>query len=465
MAFFVIATFYVVLLVLEHLTRVFGGFAQIILTVFLAWLLAFVLAPAVRWVKDRTGLPRGAAVGIVYAATLLVTGSMLFFAGSRIGGQIGELAENFPETRVRIEATLTGWQEAIGLNDFDVDLVELFHDAEEHVARIGSGFLGNVPGLGVTVGGGLVLVLILSLYMVLDTERILGWMKRLVPDRFEDQADLLERSVGRAFGGFLRAQLILAAIQAALTVGVGLAVGLPYLFLIGLLSALAMLIPFFGPPLALVPPILAIAVYAPEWFLVAVPILVLVQTVLVNYLQPRLMQGALGMHPLLVLVGLLVGAQVAGIWGALFGIPVIAVLTVFVNYAVNLATLHDTAEVEVGDVLAEARLEAPDAPMEEVMALAAEKAEDAHEEARDEAADTADVADSVAQKLDITSQELRETSGELRTTSLEARRATEEARDATQEIQSAASDVRETTDELKETIGQAPEPDDRRPTD
>jgi hypothetical protein len=45
------------------------------------------------------------------------------------------------------------------------------------------------------------------------------------------------------------------------------------------------------------------------------------------------MQGALGMHPILVLVGLLVGAQVAGVWGALFGIPVIAVLNVFLNLA------------------------------------------------------------------------------------------------------------------------------------
>ena len=54
---------------------------------------------------------------------------------------------------------------------------------------------------------------------------------------------------------------------------------------------------------------------------------------LVNWLQPRLMRGALGLHPILVLVGLLLGAQVAGVWGALFGIPVIAVIWVFVSYA------------------------------------------------------------------------------------------------------------------------------------
>ena len=93
-----------------------------------------------------------------------------------------------------------------------------------------------------------------------------------------------------------------------------------------------MLIPFFGPPLALIPPIAAAWIYEPSWFLPITIILVGVQTVVVNWLQPRLMQDALGMHPILVLVGLLVGAQVAGVWGALFGIPVIAVLWVFVNY-------------------------------------------------------------------------------------------------------------------------------------
>jgi hypothetical protein len=54
--------------------------------------------------------------------------------------------------------------------------------------------------------------------------------------------------------------------------------------------------------------------------------------VIVNWLQPRLMREGLGLHPILVLVGLLIGAQVAGVWGALFGIPVIAVIYVFASY-------------------------------------------------------------------------------------------------------------------------------------
>jgi predicted PurR-regulated permease PerM len=112
---------------------------------------------------------------------------------------------------------------------------------------------------------------------------------------------------------------------------VGTIFGIPYLFLVGTLSALAMVIPFFGPPLALIPPIVAAWIYTPNTFIFSALILIAVQTVVVNWLQPRLMRESLGMHPILVLVGLLVGAQVAGVWGALFGIPVIAVLNVFLN--------------------------------------------------------------------------------------------------------------------------------------
>ena len=125
-----------------------------------------------------------------------------------------------------------------------------------------------------------------------------------------------------------------------------------------------MLIPFFGPPLALIPPILATAIFHPEWLIVVAPVLLVVQTLLVNYVQPRLMRDALGMHPLLVLVGLLVGAQIAGLWGALFVIPILAVLNVFFNYAVNLRTIEETPAVELEEVIEEVRQEVPDATPE-----------------------------------------------------------------------------------------------------
>jgi predicted PurR-regulated permease PerM len=334
LAFLIIGSAYLGLLLFQQVLAILGGFSQIILIVFLAWLLAFVMSPVARFLDERLPFSRPVAVVVAYLLALLALGFVLVSAGSAITNEVTQVTEEFPQTATRIEATLAGYQTGLGLDRFQIDLVELFHAAQAQVGNLAGAIFNQAEAIaGATFAtlGSLILILILSLYMLMDSERIMAKINRAVPRRFSDEMEILERSVARAFGGFLRAQLILAVIQALLVAVVGTVFGIPYLFLIGTLSTLAMLIPFFGPPLALIPPIVAAWIYTPDWFIPVTIILVGVQTVIVNWLQPRLMQGALGMHPILVLVGLLVGAQVAGVWGALFGIPVIAVLNVFLN--------------------------------------------------------------------------------------------------------------------------------------
>ena len=332
--FLILGSAYFGILLLQIAIAFLGGFSQIILIVFLAWLLAFVISPVARFLDERLPMSRGLAVVLAYLAALILLGFALFYVGSSLTREAGQLTEEFPQTAERIEETLAGYQASLGLDRLQIDLVELFQSAQRQVGNVVGDIFDQaevIAGATLATLGSLVLILILSLYMLLDSERIWGKVNRAVPRRYSDEVDIFERSVSRAFGGFLRAQIILAGIQAALVAIIGVVFDMPYLFLVGTLSTLAMLIPFFGPPLALIPPIVAAWIYVPEWFLPITIILVAVQSVIVNWLQPRLLQDALGIHPILVLVGLLVGAQVAGVWGALFGIPVIAVINVFLN--------------------------------------------------------------------------------------------------------------------------------------
>jgi predicted PurR-regulated permease PerM len=334
LAFVIIVCAYVGLLLLERVLVIMGGFSQILLIIFLAWLLAFVMSPVARFFEVRLHLSRGIGVGVAYLFALVLLGSVLFTTGAAITQQLAAATAEFPETARQIEATLADYQSSLGLDRFDIDLVVIFHSAQDQLGTLVADIFDQAQGIaGATLAtlGALFLILILSLYMLVDSEKLLAKLNRAVPRRYSDEMQILESSVARAFGGFLRAQLILAVIQALLVAIVGSIFGIKYLFLVGTLSALAMVIPFFGPPLALIPPIAAAWIYTPDTWLISTVILVAVQTVVVNWLQPRLMRGALGMHPILVLVGLLVGAQVAGVWGALFGIPVIAVLNVFLN--------------------------------------------------------------------------------------------------------------------------------------
>jgi predicted PurR-regulated permease PerM len=336
LVFLVAGSAYFIVLLAQWSLGFLSGFSQIILVIFMAWLLAFVMSPIARLMDRLLPFSRGAAVVLAYALALIGLGFALFTAGAAISQQLSRAGAEFPQTVVRIEGTLADYQAALGLDRWQINLVDLFHTAQDQLGNVLSAIFDQAEAIaGATLAtlGALFLILILSLYMLMDSDRILAKLNRMVPRQYSDEMQIMERSVARAFGGFLRAQLVLALIQALLVAVVGTLFGIPYLFVVGLPSALAMLIPFFGPPLALIPPIAAAWIYTPESFIWSTIILVAVQTVLVNWLQPKLMEGALGMHPILVLVGLLVGAQVAGVWGALFGIPVIAVINVFLNLA------------------------------------------------------------------------------------------------------------------------------------
>jgi predicted PurR-regulated permease PerM len=330
--FLILGSAYFALLVAQWAFSFLGGFSQIILIVFLAWLLAFVMSPVARFLHERLPVKWSLAVVISYVLALVGMAFALFYAGGAITSEVRSITNEFPDTADDIVRTLQGYQQGLGIESQNT-LVQLFETARTQVGQLAGAIFDQaevIASATLSTVGALVLILILSLYMLMDSERIWAKVNRAVPKRYSDELAILELSVARAFGGFLRAQIILAAIQAVLVTVVGNIFGIPYLFLVGTLSTLAMLIPFFGPPLALVPPIVAAWIYTPAFIPVTI-ILVAVQTLIVNWLQPRLMQGALGMHPILVLVGLLVGAQVAGVWGALFGIPVIAVLNVFLN--------------------------------------------------------------------------------------------------------------------------------------
>ncbi len=347
--FLALGSVYFGFLVAERVLDLLAGFGTILLIIFLAWLLAFVMSALVAGMEERIDLPRPRIVVGAYLLALVVFGFVVFYTGAAMTQQVAELARNYPNTERDILGVLADWERGLQFGRLRIDLTDLYAGAVGGLEQIGSEIVEqaqNIAGVTIAALGSLLLIIVISLYMLMDSRRILSRLRAAVPRRYRDEADLFERSIARAFGGFLRAQLILAVMQALLVAVVGTAFGIPYLFLWGTISALAMLIPFFGPPLALLPPIVGAVLFAGGAAIPVAVILFAVQTVIVNWLQPRLMRGALGLHPILVLVGLLLGAQVAGVWGALFGIPVIAVIWVFVSYAlfrtVPNAALPDT---------------------------------------------------------------------------------------------------------------------------
>jgi predicted PurR-regulated permease PerM len=368
------------LIVVDRVITIGGGFSSILLVIFLAWLLSFLVAQAADGLRRRLGVRRGVAVALVYVGVVIFV-AVLILDIVQVGARDATaILGRSAEVTTRIHGLLVGAQKTLGLSPGTIDLAATFDQGQHELFATISASLNNeiqsIAGTTLTVIGNLFVIVVLSVYAVVDVEAILAALSRVVPNRYAQELALVEHTVGRAFGGFLRAQVILVTIQVILTIVVGLAFGLPYLFLTTLVVALAMFIPFFGPPLALVPPLLVAIAFRPEVAIPVVLILFVVQTILVNVVQPRLMRESAGLHPILVLLALIVGAQIAGLWGALFGIPFVAVLNLLVQYLINRRAVDEVEGISLEDTLAEVRAVDPDIPLDEAVAIAADQAEE-----------------------------------------------------------------------------------------
>jgi predicted PurR-regulated permease PerM len=178
-------------------------------------------------------------------------------------------------------------------------------------------------------------VIVLSLYMVADRDRILAFLFWLVPPAYRAEADLLEEAVARSFGGFIRGQVVTGLIFGAFCFLASLVFGLDFNAVTTALAALLMAVPFFGPFVAWIPPVLVAILFKPE---VIIPVTIVVFVgwfVVLNVLQPRIMADSLRIHPIVVLGSVLVGLKVAGISGAIFGIPIAAVFSALFLYSLN----------------------------------------------------------------------------------------------------------------------------------
>jgi len=386
--FFATGSVVFVLLILERFLMLVSAFSGIVMICFLAWLLAFIVSPVVDGAAHRLHIGRGIAVGLVYACVALTLVGLVLAAGSIGITEASNLVNRVDEGTATISGSLASLQKQLGISTTNIDLAALFRQGESRIlpdikATFG-GQSGAIAGTVTSIVGTLSMILILSVFIVSDASGLQAKWRRVIPNRYETQLDLFDRSVGRAFRGWLWSQVILIAIQVTLTIVVGMIFGLPYLFLMCLVAALCMPIPFVGPGLALLPPIFISAAFVPGAFIPVTLVLFVGQALIMNLAVPRLMKRTSGVHPLVTLLSVLVGAQVAGIWGALFGLPVAAVLSMLANYVINVQAVQEVEGVDLLEVTTAIRAAYPEATPEEVLAEAADQAEAIYATQREE---------------------------------------------------------------------------------
>jgi predicted PurR-regulated permease PerM len=202
---------------------------------------------------------------------------------------------------------------------------------------------------------GLVSVLVMTYYMLLESDQIKRGFLALFPPEERSRIDLILKHVAAKFGGWLRGQFLLSfAVAAPVALG-NWTLGMPFPALLGIIAGIGELIPMVGPTISAAVAIL-IALTQPVWRLIAVAALYLViLNVEPNILVPRLMAHVVGLSPLLTIIALLVGLKLLGILGGILAIPVAAALQVIVGEVVREIRPESPIEVPPPETYAEAQ--------------------------------------------------------------------------------------------------------------
>jgi predicted PurR-regulated permease PerM len=332
----ILATVAVAFIVVSDVAGLLAYFNDVIMVFFLAWLLAFILSPlASALVHLIPRLPRAVAVILVYALLIGLLVTAVIILAQQLYTSINNLLNHLPSDD-ELRGILQPWQDR--LNSIGGNQISLFDQVKLMLANLKSGAgqlakpLGDVAVASMGIFGNLLFIFFLSLYMAVDRDRIVSFLFRLVPAGYTDEARLLEHSVARSFGGFLRGQALSGVIYALISMAASLLLGLPYMPVTAASSGVLQAIPFFGPFISWLPPVLVAVAFKPEAALPVMIIMIIGWFILMNVIQPRLMAEAVGLHPVVVLGSVMIGSRIAGIPGAIFGIPVTAVIASFFFY-------------------------------------------------------------------------------------------------------------------------------------
>jgi predicted PurR-regulated permease PerM len=311
----------------------------VLLTFLMAAILAYVLNPLVRRL-EQVRVPRVLAVLGVFAALTLATVAALLVLIIPAIGQVQTLIQDPSSMIERINALVARTRELpyVGerITRLDQGAITGFLQSNApsagQVLQGATGFIGGVFGVFGTVLN-LVLMLIVSIYLLLDRERITRAALDAIPHTVRDHAVELFHAVERTLIRYLRGQLTLCAIMGVIGWAIAFFVIGEYSLLIGLWVGLTEIIPVIGAFLGAVPAVLiALFVGGFDKALIVAGLFLVAQQIEGNVLVPRIMGTSVGVHPLWVLFATLAATALYGFVGAIFAVPVVAIVAATLRY-------------------------------------------------------------------------------------------------------------------------------------
>lgn len=303
-------TIAVAIYILEETWQILGLFSDVVIALFSAWVISFILEPIVEKLRRFVRISKIASAAIVYTLFfgLLILTIMLLVPV--VGEQIQHLGKVLPF--------------------YSKTFPKFFNQLTNNSWSYVQNSLPILPSVAQFLFMVFV-VLIISFYLVIDKERLHLEVYNLIPKKWHEHLIFFEDLVNATFGSFLRVQLLFGIVAGIVTWIVLRVLNIDFAASTAVVSGFLTAIPFLGAVLGIIPPVFIAFLIDPTRALIVFLILLAMQQILFNIVGPKILGNALKLHPIVVLLSFILGYRLFGVIGAIFAVPVLGIIIVILH--------------------------------------------------------------------------------------------------------------------------------------
>lgn len=304
--------------------------------IFLSALIAFLLNPIVKKF-EKIGIKRSIGVLLSY---LIIVGVLVFLGIAIVPDLINQSSRfltNLPSTIMQVTHSADKMLQSWNINS-DV-LTNLRDSVNSYLIDLAKNIPTWTQSLINTLQGSismmitLVLVPIITFYFIIDKERILNTVYNLIPKNLRKDSYYLYKEINFAMKEFIISRALMA-VFIGVAMGIMLwAFGIPFAIVIGIITALMDIVPYVGPVIASAPALIFAFIKSPMTFIWVAVLSWFLQWVEQNIVGPKLFSSSSGIHEVVILISIIVGGGIFGVWGMILSVPVVVIIKILFEFS------------------------------------------------------------------------------------------------------------------------------------
>ena len=330
--------FYTITMVLRR----FPFLRDILVTIIASIIIAYALNPIIN-ILERKNIRRFFGVIIVYLSLTAILFILSFLVIPNSGEEIKRLVSNLPlyfdQLSQVIDSFYTKYYSALGglppiFQGIENIVMDNIVKLEGLLGNYLTGFVGGIISVASKVVS-IVLTPILVLYFLVDKEYFKDKAIKLIPKKQRQDVLYLSSKIDISLRQFIKGRLLMSLYAGVMTAIMLLIFGIEFPFVIGFITGLADIIPYIGPLLGYIPAVFFAAISSPIKAIWISVLWVLIQWSENNLVAPKIIGENMGMHPMIILLSIIIGGGVFGVFGMILSVPLVAITKIVVIYILD----------------------------------------------------------------------------------------------------------------------------------